>query len=421
MPPSATPEQIEQYGVRAAEERALRASLSGIQDVVLDVSHRIHARPELRFQEFFASSLLADVLREAGFELEVGCGGLETAFIARYDTGRQGPTIAIFCEYDALEEIGHGCGHNIIAAAGLGAGLLTREWLASSDAAAGRLVVVGSPAEEGGGGKIALLENGCLEGIDAAMMIHPSGENLSSMRTLSRLSLDLEFTGRAAHAAVSPERGVNALDAAVLTLNAIGLLRQQLPGDARVHGIITRGGDAGNIIPETSAIEATVRAEDHVRLAEDVQPRVENCARGAALATGAEVAIRHPTPMYAAIRPNPVLGAIVEAHFGRLGRRTEPPRTEVYPGSTDMGNVSQVIPSIHPNVEIIPGLDMHSRRAAELAGGPEGDRCALDGALLLAMTAVHLFDDPELMTEIRQSFDQSASPQMLASPQTSER
>lgn len=409
MLPTTTIEQIEAHGVPAEDERALRAGLAEIQDVVLQVSHRIHARPELRFEEYFASGLLVDALRHGGFEVDVGCGGLETAFIARYDAGRPGPTIAIFCEYDALDEIGHGCGHNIIAAAGLGASLLTREWLASSPDAAGQLVVVGSPAEEGGGGKIALLEDGCLDGIDAAMMIHPSGENLSSMRTLSRIGLDIEFTGRSAHAAVSPDRGVNALDAAVLTLNAIGLLRQQLPGDARVHGIVSHGGDAPNIIPERASIQATVRAEAPERLAGDVQPRVENCARGAALATGAEVEIRYPTPMYAAIRPNPVLAAIVETHFGRLGRRTEPPRGEVYPGSTDMGNVSQVIPSIHPNVEIVPGLDMHSRRAAELAGGAEGDRCALDGALLLAMTAVHLFGNPPVMAEVAQSFDQDGA------------
>jgi amidohydrolase len=391
-------------GLAAEDEDRLRSSLSRIRQVVLDTSHRIHAKPELRYEEHFASGLLADVLGEAGFDIQRGVAGLPTAFLARYDTGREGPTVAIFCEYDALEEIGHGCGHNLIAAAGLGAGLLVREWLVEAEDAGGELVVVGSPAEEGGGGKITMLESGCLDGIDAAMMIHPSGENLSAMRTLSRAGLDIEFRGRAAHAAVSPELGVNALDAAVLTLNAIGLLRQQLPSDARVHGIITDGGEAQNIIPERTRILASVRTEDPDLLQRDVQPRVENCAKGAALATGATVRIQNPTPMYASIRPNPVLGDIVEEHFHRLGRRTEPPRTEVFPGSTDMGNVSQVIASIHPNVEIVPGLDMHSRRAAELAGGPDGDRCAVDGALLLAMTAVALFSRPELVERVRSSF-----------------
>lgn len=388
-------------GLSSQDEHRLRAGLDRIRDLVLDTSHRIHAKPELRFEEHFASGLLVEALEGAGFETQMGVAGLPTAFLARHDTGREGPTVAIFCEYDALEEIGHGCGHNLIAAAGLGAGLLVREWLGESEDVGGRLVVVGSPAEEGGGGKITMLESGCLDGIDAAMMMHPSGENLSAMRTLSRAGLEIDFEGRAAHAAVSPHLGVNALDAAVLTLNAIGLLRQQLPGDARVHGIITEGGEAQNIIPERARILASVRSEDPQQLEEDVQPRVENCARGAALATGANVHIGYPTPTYAAIRPNPVLGRLVDGHFHRIGRRTEPPRTEVYPGSTDMGNVSQVIPTIHPNVEIVPGLDMHSRRAAELAGGPDGDRCALDGALLLAMTAVTLFANPEVVEKVR--------------------
>ncbi|MDF1604525.1 M20 family metallopeptidase [Nocardioides sp. YIM 152315] len=388
------------------DERQLRDGLARLQDQLLDLSHRIHARPELRYEEHFASALLVEALAGAGFAIEQCVADLPTAFLATHDTGRPGPTVAIFCEYDALEEIGHGCGHNLIAAAGLGSGLLAREWLVAHPEIGGRLVVVGSPAEEGGGGKIAMLESGCLDGIDAAMMIHPSGENLSAMRTLSRAGLEIEFEGRAAHAAVSPQLGINALDAAVLTLNAIGLLRQQLPSDARVHGIITDGGEAQNIIPERTRIVASVRTEDPQLLLENVQPRVENCARGAALATGATVEIRPTAPVYAAIRPNPVLGDLVEHHFARLGRRTEPPRTEVYPGSTDMGNVSQVIPSIHPTVEIVPGLDMHSRRAAELAGGPDGDRCALDGALLLAMTAVALFARPELVDEARRTFEE---------------
>ncbi len=270
--------------------------------------------------------------------------------------------------------------------------------------------MVGSPAEEGGGGKIPIITSGLLDDIDAAIMLHPSGENLSAMRTLSRSSLTMTFTGRAAHAAVSPHDGINALDAAVLTLNAIGLLRQQMSDDVRIHAIITEGGDAQNIIPERAVIEASVRAEDPRALLENVQPRVENCARGAAMATGAAVTIEEGGPTYLSIQPNPVLEAIVDASYARIGRITEPHREEVFPGSTDMGNVSQVVPSIHPNIEIVPGLTMHSRRATELVGGEHGDKAVLDGALMLAMTATNLFRHPAVVDEVKANFVEGIRP-----------
>lgn len=391
-------------GLSQDDELVLRNRLLELEGTLVDVSHQIHARPELRFEEHFASKLLAETLAEHGFLVETGVADLPTAFRAEHRVGEGGPTIAIFCEYDALEEIGHGCGHNLIAAAGLGAALLTKDWMSGRPDVSGRIVVVGSPGEEGGGGKAYLIEGGVLDGIDAAMMIHPSGENLSCMTTLARSGFEFTFTGRAAHAGVSPERGLNALDAAVLALTAIGLLRQQLPSDTRVHAVITDGGEAPNIIPETTRILGYVRSPDTRRLLDDIRPRVENCARGAALATGTEVAITETSPTYASLQPNPVLGRLVEQSFARLGRTTEPPRTEVFPGSTDMGNVSQVVPSIHPNVELVPGIGMHSRESTTHAGQPEGDRVALDGALLLAMTAVQLFDRPELLDDVRASF-----------------
>ncbi|MBM7517085.1 M20 family metallopeptidase [Nocardioides nitrophenolicus] len=387
-----------------SDEQVLRTRLDQLGDLLLETSHQIHARPEIRFEEVFASGLLAQRLEDDGFALVRPLAGLPTAFFATYDTGRPGPRVAIFCEYDALPEIGHGCGHNVIASAGLGAALLVKSLLADDPTLGGTLVVVGSPAEEGGGGKVPIIASGALDGLDAAMMLHPSGENLSAMRTLSRSGLQITFTGRAAHAAVSPERGVNALDAAVLTLTAIGLLRQQVPSDVRIHAIVTEGGEAQNIIPERTVLQASVRAEDPRLLLDDIQPRVENCARGAALATGAEVKIELTAPTYLSIQPNPVLEQIVEDSYHRIGRTTEPHRAEVFPGSTDMGNVSQVVPSIHPNIEIVPGLGMHSREAAELVGGEHGDRAVLDGALMLAMTAATLFRRPDVLAEVREQF-----------------
>ncbi|BCW05752.1 M20 family metallopeptidase [Arthrobacter sp. NtRootA1] len=386
------------------DESLLRAELEEIGDVLLDISHAIHAHPETRFEEYFASKLLVDKLNSEGFLVTQSLADLPTAFRAEYTTGEGGPTLAFFCEYDALEEIGHGCGHNIVAAASIGAALLTKDWLTQNPEWTGRIVVIGSPGEEGGGGKALLLDSQCLDGIDAAMLIHPEGYTLSAMTTLARSMLDFNFRGKAAHAAVSPEKGINALDASVLTLTAIGLLRQQLPSDVRVHAIVTHGGDVPNIIPETASIRAFVRAPDTKLLMENLVPRVTNCAKGAALATGATVEITSSAPPYAAMKPNAVLARLVESNFVRVGRTPEPPLTEVLPGSTDMGNVSQFIPSIHPVIELEAGIGLHSREASALAGSSQGDRAVLDGALVLAMTAVQLFSSPDLVHEMKASF-----------------
>lgn len=392
------------YELPANLEATLRSIADRHSTELLEISHKIHARPELRFTETYAASLLVDVLDREGFTTEVGVAGLPTAFLGSFGSADDGPTVAIFLEYDALEEIGHACGHNVIAAIGLGAALTVKQWMDEENLRIGKLVVVGSPGEEGGGGKNYLIDSGRLDNIDVAMMMHPEGENLASMATLGRVSLDFEFTGRAAHAAVSPERGINALDSAVLTLNAIGLLRQQLPSDVRVHAIVIDGGEAPNIIPERSVVRVSFRAPDSQFLVEHLQPRIENCAKGAALATGATVSIKQESPTYAAMQPNPVLGAIVEANFTRVGRTSNPQRAEAFPGSTDMGNVSQIIPSIHPCIEFVPGLGMHTREATSVAGGPDADKALLDGTLILAMTAAQVFATPGVLDAVKDSF-----------------
>lgn len=399
-----TPHTTAATATDAHDESILRIALSELADDLLSVSHRIHERPETRFQEYFAADLLTTALREAGFEVDAGIGGLDTSFRAEATFGEEGPTIAFVCEYDALEKIGHGCGHNIIAAVGLGGALLTKRLMEQDGALPGRIVVLGTPGEEGGGGKSYMVEAGCFDDIDAALMIHPGGENLSAMSTLGRVALTFEFTGKAAHAAVNPELGINALDASILTMNAIGLLRQQLPSSARVHAVIEDGGEVPNIIPERSFIRAFVRAPETEMLLNDLVPRIIDCARGAALATGSMVNIDLPTPVYAALNSNPVLGRMIEANFARIGRSTVPLLAEAFPGSTDMGNVSQIIPVIHPNVELQPGINMHSHQATEIAGGPKGDKAALDGALLLALTAAQLFRSGELLTAVKDAF-----------------
>lgn len=385
----------------------LRAHADDIEAELLDVSHKIHDNPEIRFQETFASGLLATRLREHGFAVDTGIAELPTAFVASTANTelRDGvPTLAIFCEYDALEGIGHGCGHNIIASAGLGAAIITKRWLDANPDIPGRLVVLGSPGEEGGGGKVFLVESGYLEGIDAAMMVHPGGDNHARRTGLARTLMEIAFTGKAAHAAGSPHEGINALDAASLTLVAIGLLRQQIRDDSRIHAIVVEGGQAPNIIPERAAIRAYVRSPNGDYMRNRLIPAVENCVNGAALATGATAEIAYPLPAYEEMRSNAVLAEMSEANLTALGRSLSPGLGAAHMGSTDMGNVSHVVPSVHPHLQLRPGLTMHSRDSAETAATPLGDRAVVDGALELAMTAVELYERPELLAAVAAAF-----------------
>lgn len=405
--PSAATATVDEKEATAWHE-AVRPYVGQVEPELIDVSHAIHANPQVRFQETFASQRLADVLTSHGFAVEPGIAKMPTAFVARVDRPDSpdgGPTVAIFCEYDALEGVGHGCGHNVIASAGLGAALTVKRWLDDNPTVAGELVVLGSPGEEGGGGKIYLIEAGYLDGVDAAMMIHPGGEDRAERRGLARVSLECVFHGRAAHAAAEPYAGVNALDAANLAMVAIGLLRQQIRPDSRIHGIITEGGAAPNIIPERAALRMYVRSSEGEYLRERLLPAVENCMRGAALATGTTVEIDQPAPAYENMVTNPVLRELAERNLQVLGRPVPPAEEgDGAMGSTDMGNVSRVVPSIHPHLRLLPDLTMHTHEAAAAAGSAEGDKAVVDGASMLAMTAVELYSRPDVMEEVRNTF-----------------
>lgn len=378
---------------------------------LIEIAEDIHAHPEIRWQERHASALLAGELEAEGFAVERGYAGLETAFVARWSTegaGEDAPTLAVFCEYDALEGIGHGCGHNIIAAAGLGGALLIRDALASGGAhgfptADAHLLVVGSPAEEGAAGKVPMIEAGVLGGVDAAMMVHPSGYNETDFAAMARVALDVQFTGRASHAAGSPDDGINALDAATLSLSAIGLLRQQLRDGTRVHAIVTDGGQAPNIIPESSALRVFVRSLDPAYLEDTLVPKVKACFEGAAIATGCTVDIRSTTPPYSTMRNNPVLTGLAREAFAAVGRTMATEGS--FGGSTDMGNVSQVVPSMHPMLELVPGIANHTREFTAAAVGEQADAATVDGALMLAAAALELLARPELIAEAKRVFD----------------
>lgn len=253
------------------------------------------------------------------------------------------------------------------------------------------MVVVGSPGEEGAAGKVPMIDGGVLDGVDLALMVHPAGQDQVNVATLARVAFDISFNGRASHAAAAPELGRNALDAATLTLNAIGLLRQQIPDDVRIHTIVTDGGQAPNIIPEHTELRALIRTADSDRLLSDIVPRVRQCIEGAAIATGCEANVEENTPPYMSLVSNPVLVEIADAAFRVLGRS---PGDEGAVGSTDMGNVSQEIPSIHPMISFVPGLTPHTREFASAAAGETAAETIADGAVILAATALAALREP---------------------------
>ncbi len=370
----------------ALKER-LRAEVDARADALVAASREIHAHPELNYEEHFAHDLLTDLLADEGLEVERGAYGLDTAFVAR--AGSSGPTIAVLCEYDALPGIGHACGHNIIATAGLGAGLAAAS---VAEQVGARVVVLGTPAEEGGGGKILLAQRGAFDGIDAALMVHPASWDLTRMDVIAVQELTAVFTGQAAHAAAFPHRGRNALDAAVLGYLNVAALRQHIRPTERIHGIFTEGGDKPNIVPARAAQDWMVRSGS-IRTLGPLKDRVAACLEAGATAAGCEVELRWKPVVYADMLDNRVMVDLFASNSAALGRPLlEPDPRQAVVGSTDMGNVSYVVPSIHPMVQAAPpGIPIHTPEFAVHAGGEDGDRAVVHGALALAWTIADLW------------------------------
>jgi len=375
-------------------------------DVLLEISHSIHEHPELCYEEHHAHDLLAGVLEDEGFDVERGAGDMDTAFVASAGSG-DGPTIGIFCEYDALPEIGHACGHNVIGAAGLGAGIAAA---AVADELGGRVVVLGSPAEEGGGGKVFMAERGLLDGIDAAMMIHPADGDLKAMNVIAIQQVHVQYHGQAAHAAAFPHKGRNALDAAVLGYMNVAALRQHIRPSERIHGIFTDAGDKPNIVPKFAAAEWYVRSPT-LRLLQGLKERVLNCLEAGATATGCTMDHEWLDPAYADMIDNPVLVDLFTANAERTGRHLADPTVAAnVVGSTDMGNVSYVVPSIHPMLAVAPaGVSIHTPEFTAFARGEEGDQAVLDGAQAMAMTVADLWLDPTRVEAARASFTEAVA------------
>src|SRR5215510_2589868 len=328
----------------------LAAEVDRRADALVDVSRRIHARPELNYEEHFAHDLLAGVLEDAGLEVTRGARGGDTAFEARAGGG-DGPTVAVVCEYDALPGIGHGCGHNVIAAAGLGAGLAAA---ALAEELGGQVLVVGTPAEEGGGGKVRLIDGGTFKGVDAALMVHPADADLMAMDVVALQQAHVTYHGEAAHAAAFPHRGRNALDAAVLGYMNVAALRQHIDGGERIHGIVTDGGDKPNIVPAFARMEWIVRSPTVAGL-EVLKDRFLACLEAGASAAGCEMDLEWIDPVYADMIDSGAIGERYRANAEALGRIVrQPSATARVVGSTDMGNVSYVVPSIHPMIRVAP-------------------------------------------------------------------
>jgi amidohydrolase len=366
---------------------------------LIELSLNIHDNPEPGYNEEKASCLLTEYLAKNRFNVEKGVGGFPTAFKATY--GDSKPVVALLAEYDALPEIGHGCGHNIIAASSVGAAVASKSTV---DNFGGSVFVFGTPAEELFGGKVPMLRAGVFNGVDVAMIVHPWIRDAATNQVLACIGIDVQFFGKAAHAAAYPEQGINALEAMILSFNAINSLRQHIQDTARIHGVITHGGDAANVVPSHSAASFLVRAQS-IEYLDELKQRVLKCFEGAAMATGARLDYKWTDVVYEPMKNNLILAELFARNMESLGRKVSPLEAYFGFGSTDMGNISQVIPAIYPSVAISsPDVLLHSAEFAVAAASESGHKGVLDAAKALAMTIVDLLGDPNTVKRVKDEF-----------------
>ena len=403
----------EQAGSNSALTETATKAIDAAREELFGIALDIHAHPELNYQEFHAAKLLSDTLEAHDFTVERGIGGVETAFRATLEGGAgDGPTVAVLAEYDALPEIGHGCGHNLIAMAGLGAGLGVQ---ANMKNLPGRLVVIGTPAEEGGGGKIKLLEAGVFDGVDICLSSHPSSNRtiipqdipMDESWSLAMVGFRYIYHGKAAHAAAAPEEGINALNSLIHLFTGIDALRQHLREDTRIHGIITDGGLAPNVVPEFAAANFMLRCRDRNYLSDVIVGKVLKIAEGAALITGATLEVEPYYPFYENVLPNGVLAENFRANAETVGMRIDAP-TDGRRGSgasTDFGNVSQVLPSLELRYAVSETpVPSHSRQMTETAITETALSSALNVAKVLSLTAGDFLRDPARLKEAQAEF-----------------
>jgi amidohydrolase len=388
---------------KALGERAVKA-IDDRRGALIKLSLSLHAEPEIGYQERKSAAKLTEFIESNGFAVQRGYKDVETAYRGDAAGRSKGPTVAILTEYDALPDIGHACGHNLIAMMGTAAAIGVRAVL---DELPGRIAAIGTPAEEGGGGKVALVRAGGFADVDLAMMCHPSSRTLAGRTSLASNRVDLEFYGKAAHAAAQPDKGINALDGVIQTFNNVNAMRQQLRPEARIHGIITSGGSAANIIPEYAMAKFSVRALDR-RYQQEVLKRFVACAEGAATATGTKLKVTvHENSGYENMVPSLALAERWAAHMRALGQSVQTTLDDERMGSTDMGNVSQILPAIHPYIGIASeGTPGHSTAFRDAAATPAAHENALFAAKALALVAIDALTDPTLLERARAEFEE---------------
>lgn len=373
------------------------------REQLLKINDAIYHHPELGNQEFFAAEQLTTALKEAGFSVEQPYRDLATGFRATFDTGKPGPTIAVMGEYDALPDIGHGCGHNMIGSIALGA---ARALAKEASSLRGRIVMLGTPAEETNGGKVVYAATEVFEDIDAAMIVHPGSKNALGSTSLAIDALEFVFHGRTCHASGNPEDGINALDGAILTFNNVNALRQHVTSDIRIHGVITEGGKAPNVTPDLAIARFYVRAKKREYLSQVVE-KVKNCARGAAIATGCTLDISNFEFSNDNMKPNVQMTKTWEQHMRALGVTDfKPLDLQAAGGSTDCGNVSQKVPAIHPSISITEGKEVsgHSRDFASATITEAGHEALLLASKAVACTVADLLMKDELLTLVKEEF-----------------
>ena len=365
---------------------------------LIEISHTIHANPELQFQEHKAVALLTEELAKEGFAVQHPVAGLDTAFVATFGHGR--PAVAFLAEYDALPGLGHACGHNLMAVWAIGAGIALKRALPNLN---GTIQVIGTPAEEGGGGKVIMGEKGIFRGLDAAVILHAKDSTYLEQSFLAMKSYQVEFFGRSAHAAASPEEGISALDAVMQLFFSVNAWRQMMRSDARIHGTITHGGDAPNIIPEYAAAKFIVRAADQAYL-EQLDARFQNIVEGAALATGTRSKLTQISS-YMAMASNPALVELLRLNAEALDIQYDTPPSNGGTGSSDIGNVSQLVPAVHPLLKVSEkGIPLHSPEFAKATASEQADKAIATGCALMAWTVADLMLRPEVRQRVREDF-----------------
>ena len=381
----------------------VKASVEENIDSYMEIVQALYDNPELGNEEFESMKLLVDYLEQAGFETQSGYV-VPTGFLGTYDTKKPGPTIAFMCEYDALPEIGHGCGHNLIAAIGVAAGEALKEVV---DDYGGKVLVVGTPAEENFGGKVSMADAGVFDDVDVALMIHPGSQNGVGGRSSALVPLKFEFFGKTAHAAANPWDGVSALDAAVMSYVQINALRQMTKPHTTIHGIIRDGGTAPNVIPDYASIEYYFRAPT-MAYAREISEKAINMVEAISEANGTNVEYSEYTCAYDDTVINYKLADVLTEKFGEIGVEIVQPVNEVAGGSTDVGAVSYKCPTIQGNIQIVDeGISLHTREVAEATISPAGREGLVKGAQGIALTALELLENPELLAEIKEEQEET--------------